>query len=109
MKIASLTIMVSLMCIVSISEANVCFVKGDPDKWIENYCLIKHKISKTKSKIIKECIEKENSGMVIGSCEGNIIYKEKICEILIKRNKYTGNINSCIKEEININELIKNV
>ena len=98
MKTASLIIMVSLLFVTSLSMANVCFVTGDSEKWVENYCLIKHKTSTIKSETIKKCIGNENSSMVVAACEGNIIYKEKICRILIERNQYKGNINNCIKE-----------
>lgn len=82
-------------------SANVCVVKGDPEKWKASYCKIKHQTSDLSNKLIAKCLDEINSEPQIAGCEGNIGYKKGICNILISRKQYKGNIDGCIKDEFN--------
>ena len=79
--------------------ANVCKVKGSPDKWVESYCQIKHNQQDANSELSTKCLRQQKMLPRIAGCEGNLRYKEKICELLVSRELYSGNAVSCLEDE----------
>ena len=108
MKTIYLTVIACILSLPSVGLSNICVVEGERENWVTNYCLIKFKTSNVKSNAIKECVKVEDAQKLIASCEGNIILKRKICELLIKRGQHSGNSNSCVEDEFDINKYIKN-
>ena len=103
--------LIAIACILSLPSvglSNVCVVEGERETWVTNYCLIKYETSNVKSNAIKECVKTEDAQVLIVSCEGNILLKRKICELLIERGQHSGDINACVKDEFDINEYINN-
>jgi len=87
-------------------HANVCVIKGDPLQWETDYCRVKHNIADQNAREVRECLKEEDEKIRVVSCEGNIVYKTEICEILIDRKKYDGDSESCIADTLDIESYI---
>ncbi len=97
-KIVSLTFLLLTFPIIGIS--NVCKLDGTREDWARKLCLVKDSNLSKNHEALRKCVKVEDRKVAIHSCEGNIVFKHRICEILIQRNQFEGDVNKCLSSEI---------
>ncbi len=79
-----------------------CKLEGSREDWAKKLCLTQNGSLAKNEKALQECVKKEDEKVSIHSCEGNIIFKYRICEELIKKRDYKGSVEECLESEMEV-------
>jgi hypothetical protein len=73
-----------------------CQAPGEPIHWRVDYCMLK---METDDEIaVSGCMEEEGKRRFANGCAGNLHFKRRMCELVIRYGTRTGTADQCVKD-----------
>lgn len=71
-----------------------CAAPGEPVQWVADYCMLK---METDDEIaVSGCIEEESKIRFAEVCTGNLHFKRRMCEVMIRNGTRAGTLDQCV-------------
>lgn len=93
---------------IPIAWAEECEIPGQAMHWIADYCLHQAETDDFQEPKVQACFEKSQGYKIQDTCENRKKYKMKLCQHLVSRGYYEGDVGSCFADKEFIPTTVRN-